>query len=779
MAQLTDPFMGLNWGWDNGESGWGEGMNETLIKNSFFHNKRIDGIVGSLPGSPSNGQAYFLTSDNNIYLRAEGSWYNSPIPVGFEVILKSDESRYRFTGGTLELIPTVDSLQGEVNNINSKLVNKVQSVATIADLRALTGLQDGQRISITCHTTGTLGSGEFVVVGNGAVDDNGRFVSTVDGKQLERLTDHVTPYMYGAVADDSTDDFAALEAACLSDLPTKITSGTYAIDLSVEVAIYLPSNKTVDMDADVTIRVLDGAGDSTSVFRIWEVENVFINGNGGTIVGDNETRVGVTEAQHGVFILESSVVRVSDLNSRNFQGDGIYVGAGSTPCELVVLENCHCENNSRQGISVTHADGVLIKGGSLTGNGSVNGASPRAGLDLEPNTGEYVANVSIFGTHAIDNVDGGFLVQDGNGPVSDVSFDTVLSRGNGATWGGLFVTSASTVDCINSIFDDNASWGVKYQSSASDSEISGNVSKNNTTNGYEFVSVSRLGILNNLSISNGTAGYAGTNVQKCNISKNRSYDDTSQGFFFSSQVRDNEITENRAEESGQEGFYFFDRTTNNLIKGNRATACGRTTTLTYGAFRFRTEFADNIVEDNRSELASSGNQVSYGCIVDGTTSINNTWRSNRFAGGTAPMNFTSVTAQTQIGITKSVNVGSYAAGVNGANALFSADGGNGIYITEAAILNTASITNDATNYTTFDIQNKGSDGSGTSTIFSSSQWTRTGFAPINIFAYDRSTFDLLTGVHVTKGNVLGFTKTDSGTGAALTGATIEVSFIEY
>lgn len=104
MSQKTDPFIGSNYGWSDGENGWGLGMNETLLQNAFFHNRRLDAIVSTfsgLPGSPTDGQAYFVTDESSVYFRADGVWYNITPPLGMIFTLKSTEIDYEFNGTIL------------------------------------------------------------------------------------------------------------------------------------------------------------------------------------------------------------------------------------------------------------------------------------------------------------------------------------------------------------------------------------------------------------------------------------------------------------------------------------------------------------------------------------------------------------------------------------------------------------------------------------------------------------------------------------------------------
>ena len=67
MPQQQSPFLEGKYGWSFGEGGWNTGMDENLLKFSFMFDRNVDAIVGSLPAAV-NGQAYFLTSDNRLYL---------------------------------------------------------------------------------------------------------------------------------------------------------------------------------------------------------------------------------------------------------------------------------------------------------------------------------------------------------------------------------------------------------------------------------------------------------------------------------------------------------------------------------------------------------------------------------------------------------------------------------------------------------------------------------------------------------------------------------------
>ena len=91
------------------------------------------------------------------------------------------------------------------------------------------------------------------------------------------------------------------------------------------------------------------------------------------------------EWRHAVNLLSVRNVMIDNLVLADSGGDGIYVGAkpSNVPCRNVVIRDCVCDNNNRQGISVISADGLLIE---RTVMKNTRGTAPRAGIDFEPNS---------------------------------------------------------------------------------------------------------------------------------------------------------------------------------------------------------------------------------------------------------------------------------------------------------------------------------------------------------------------------------------------------------
>ena len=119
--------------------------------------------------------------------------------------------------------------------------------------------------------------------------------------------------------------------------------------------------------SNVTIRGEGGGGR----FRMW-IEDYH---------SDDYKR---SEWRHALNILSSSRVTVEKMSFLKSGGDGIYLGEEKSGVSNrdIVIRDCVCDGNNRQGISVITADGLLIERTVLS---DTRGTAPRAGIDFEPN----------------------------------------------------------------------------------------------------------------------------------------------------------------------------------------------------------------------------------------------------------------------------------------------------------------------------------------------------------------------------------------------------------
>lgn len=91
------------------------------------------------------------------------------------------------------------------------------------------------------------------------------------------------------------------------------------------------------------------------------------------------------EWRHALRLRGVDTVTVENLTFADSGGDGIYIGSIDDLRQTsrhVIVRDCVCDNNNRQGISVVSVDGLLIE---RTVMKNTRGTAPRSGIDFEPN----------------------------------------------------------------------------------------------------------------------------------------------------------------------------------------------------------------------------------------------------------------------------------------------------------------------------------------------------------------------------------------------------------
>ena len=154
-----------------------------------------------------------------------------------------------------------------------------------------------------------------------------------------------------------------------------------------------------------------------NIIGIVDKDNVIIEGSG-QIIGDLQTHTGTTgEWGHGILVSGSRNVNVRDLKVSYCWGDGIsisyaekiltdkgLINSSYTPPKSINITNIKSSFNRRLGISIINGDGIILESSITEGNGTINGTSPKAGLDIEPNPNQSVNNVIVNGCLFYDNV---------------------------------------------------------------------------------------------------------------------------------------------------------------------------------------------------------------------------------------------------------------------------------------------------------------------------------------------------------------------------------------
>lgn len=232
MVQKTSPFIESKYGWNLGENGWNTGADENFLKFAYMLDNGVDGVVSSLPQTPVNGAAYYLTTDNRFYFVADGTYYSSPCPKWFTFKLKSNGQKRIFDGASVISLPS----EIDVSSIISQTSTKANKIYT--DLSSV--------------------SGSSLV---GFIQDSTAAVPTTLQKKVQKTVDVED---FGAVGDGITDDTSAFQKAIkhvrLRGGGTVRYSGRYLIDNNLYVEDYVSLVGGID-NAD---ELLDGVRDYDS-----------------------------------------------------------------------------------------------------------------------------------------------------------------------------------------------------------------------------------------------------------------------------------------------------------------------------------------------------------------------------------------------------------------------------------------------------------------------------------------------------------------------------------
>lgn len=260
----------------------------------------------------------------------------------------------------------------------------------------------GKTITIPENTT---------LVGKGGVYKNGIIIGTNTSiESQEAVFSDVMIQGTWVVPEISTSLFANLKKvnslkevlalACPNIKNTIVISeGKYNVEAKHEKDACLTVCSNTELILNGSIVLKPNSFSMCDIFCL-EGENIVLRGKG-QIVGDKFTHTD-TEGEWGMGIRISNGkhVRVSDLTIKNCWGDCIYINKHSND---VVIDGCYLDNGRRQGISVVCADSVTIRKCKIT---NVGGTNPQYGIDIEPNSKDYVDHVKIDNV-TIENCIGG------------------------------------------------------------------------------------------------------------------------------------------------------------------------------------------------------------------------------------------------------------------------------------------------------------------------------------------------------------------------------------
>jgi parallel beta-helix repeat protein len=260
----------------------------------------------------------------------------------------------------------------------------------------------------------------------------------------------------GAKGDGVTDDTAAIQAAVNRVGGTggtvSVPDGSYMINALT--GVQLKSNMTFQMSVGATLKALPNSAATYAIIRIESVSDVKVTG--GTVVGERDAHQGsMGEWGMGINLLGATGVLIDGVTVKNCWGDGIYIGKNT---QNVTVSSVTSDNNRRQGISITWADGVVIRDSVFKNTG---GTAPGSGIDMEPNEspGDHVSNVQIVRSQFLNNAGRGINFNAIPAyPVTHVTIDSNTITGN---FGGIYLRNTTGGHTFrNNMITDSNRYGI-------------------------------------------------------------------------------------------------------------------------------------------------------------------------------------------------------------------------------------------------------------------------------------------------------------------------------
>ncbi|MGL4631504.1 MAG: 3-coathanger stack domain-containing protein [Leadbetterella sp.] len=213
------------------------------------------------------------------------------------------------------------------------------------------------------------------------------------------------------------------------------------------ILIQNKSNITILVQSGTIVRAASGFTYYESLFNFRTSTNINFIGYGAILEHDRTLYTDSSEFRHNINIGGSNGLRIFGFILRNSGGDGVNVSPWNTTgtndagiaARNIHIKDCIIDGNKRQGISITHADSVLIEYCQIE---NTNGLPPSAGIDIEPfREIHYTKNITIRHCNIKNNQGYGLMFVFGESSRQDnvnIKVSDVILESNSR--GGILIT---------------------------------------------------------------------------------------------------------------------------------------------------------------------------------------------------------------------------------------------------------------------------------------------------------------------------------------------------
>lgn len=193
-----------------------------------------------------------------------------------------------------------------------------------------------------------------------------------------------------ALSDDNIYNIIVINEECVLNV-----TNAKSINIKSNTSIYINANMVINDNNQSAAYGITIGNDN------YIVNNVCFNGGGYILTGNlNHPDTDNTQWSHGIIINNAENIIVKNICIKECWGDGLDVLGNS---KNVIINNVIADSNRRQGFSIISGENIKLINCKGINTGSIKFTSPGAGLDIEPNEGEYVKNIYILNCEFYNN----------------------------------------------------------------------------------------------------------------------------------------------------------------------------------------------------------------------------------------------------------------------------------------------------------------------------------------------------------------------------------------